>query len=265
MPGAGSVIAANQVFNVARPDGLTIGVFNRSLVLGQLTKADGVRYDMARFAWIGSPATETTVLVVRSDLPHRSAADLRRADPAPVVGSTGVGTTSYDFPLLLKAFAGANLRIILGYRSSADVMLAIERREVDGRAGSYSSFKPFIDRGLVRPLVRGRASVPVIVRLPVDEDLTADPRGKAVMALRSVPDVVGRPFVLPPGTPADIVTAYREAFRRLTADKEFETDAERAGFEIVYTPGDQALRMMRDVLASPPDVVRVFSQFFRFE
>jgi tripartite-type tricarboxylate transporter receptor subunit TctC len=265
MPGAASVIAANQVFNIARPDGLTLGAFNRNLILGQLVNAEGIRFDMARFAWVGSPATETTILAIRSDLPFRTPADLRRADPAPVVGATGAGGSTYDFPLLLKALAGLNLRIISGYPSSSQIMLAVERKEVDGRAGSYSSIKPFIDRGLVRAIVRGAASVPAIERLPLDEDLTADARAKAVMRVRSAPEVIGRPFVLPPGTPAELVNVYREAFRRMTADKEFDAEAERAGFEIKFVAGDQALRIVREVLSSPPDVVRVFSQFFKFE
>jgi tripartite-type tricarboxylate transporter receptor subunit TctC len=265
MPGANSIIAANHVFNSAKPDGLTLGAFNRNLVLGQLVKVDGMRFDMTKFGWIGSPATETTILAIRNDLPQRSPADMRRAEPAPVVGATGPGASTYDFPLLLKALAGFNLRIISGYRSSADIMLAIERKEVDARAGSYSSIKPFIDRGLVRPLVRGLASVPAIERLPLDEDLTADPRGKAVMRLRSVPEVIGRPYVMPPGTPADLLNAMREAFRRMSADKDFEAEAERAGFEIKFTSGDQAVRTVQEVLSAPSDVTRVFAQFFKFE
>lgn len=264
MPGANSIIAANHVFNVAKPDGVTIALFNRNLVLGQLVGVDGIRFDMTRFAWIGSPASETTILAIRADLPYRQATDLRRADPALIVGATGPGASTYDFPLLLKAFAGFNLRIISGYPSSSEIMLAIERREVDARAGSYSSIKPFIDRGLVRPLVRGHASVPAIERLPVDEDLTADPRAKEVMRLRSVPEVIGRPYVMPPGTPPEFVAAFREAFRRMTQDKDFEAEAERAGFEINFVSGDQALRTIRQVLNAPADVVRIFRQFFQF-
>src|SRR2546426_3240779 len=138
MPGANSIIAANHVYTVAKPDGLTIGAFNRNLILGQLVKAPGIRFDMTKFAWVGSPASETTVLTIRNDLPYRAATDLLKADPAVIVGATGPGASTYDFPLLLKALAKFNLRIISGYPSSADIMLAVERKEVDGRAGSTS-------------------------------------------------------------------------------------------------------------------------------
>jgi tripartite-type tricarboxylate transporter receptor subunit TctC len=265
MPGANSIVAANHLFSVARPDGLTLGLFNRNLVIGQLMKVEGMRVDMLRFAWVGSMASETTVLAVRTDLPYRQPADFQRAEPAVVIGATGPGANTYDFPLLLKALARFNLRIISGYPSSADIMLAVERREVDGRAGSYSSLKPFIGRGLVRPVVRARTAVPEITALPVDEDLVADPRARAVMRLRSVPEEIGRPFVMPPGTPEESVRLFREAFRQVSQDRDFLAEAGRAGFEIDFVPGDRAVRIVRDVLNAPPDVVRVFGQFFKFE
>ena len=265
MPGAGSIIAANHVYNVAKPDGLTLGLFNRNLVLGQLVKVEGFKFDMNRFSWVGSMASETTVLAIHTQLPYREAVELRRANPPVVVGATAPGANTYDFPLLLKALAGFQLRIISGYPSSAEIMLAVERREVDGRAGSYSSLKPFIDRGLVRSVVRARASVPATARLPVDEDLVTDERSKAVMRLRSTPEVIGRPFTLSPGTPADILNIYREAFRKVSEDRDFLAEAERAGFEINFVSGDQVLRIMREVLNAPSDVVKIFAQFFKFE
>lgn len=265
MPGANSIIAANHVYNTARPDGLTIGAFNRNLVLGQLVKVDGIRFDMSKFAWIGSPSSEATILAIRSDLPYRTVADLQKADPAVIIGATGPGASTFDFPLLLRAFLKMNLRIISGYPSGTDILLAVERKEVDGRSGSYSSLKASIDRGLIRPIIRTRASVPEIARLPVDEDLAPSPAAKAVFALRSVPEVIGRPFVLPPGTPAEIVRMYIDAFTRMTKDRDFLTEAERSAFDIDYTPGDEALRIVNEVLNAPRDVVRIFSEFFKFE
>lgn len=264
MPGANSITAANHVYNVAKPDGLTLGAFNRNLILGQLVNAPGIRFDMNKFAWVGSPSSETTVLTIRADLPYRTPADLVKADPAVIVGATGPGASTYDFPLLLKALAKFNVRIISGYPSSADIMLAVERKEVDGRAGSYSSTKPFIDRGLVRAVVRGRASVPAIAQLPMDEDLVPDARSKAVMRLRSTPEIIGRPFMAPPGTPEAYVRAYWDAFTKMSQDPEFVAEAERAGFEISYTRGDEAQQIVRDVFTASPDIVKIFTQFFKF-
>ena len=156
MPGANSLIAANHVYSVAKPDGLTIGTFNRNLPIAQLTKVDGVKYDMTKFAWIGSAASECTILAIRSDLPFNTFEELRKSKQQIVIGATGPGANTYDFPLLLKEFLGANLKIVTGYQSSADIMLAIERKEADARAGSYTSIRPFIDRKLVKPVLRAR-------------------------------------------------------------------------------------------------------------
>jgi tripartite-type tricarboxylate transporter receptor subunit TctC len=169
MPGANSVIAANHVYNVAKPDGLTIATFNRNLPIAQLTGVDGVKYDITKFAWIGSAANESTILAIRTELPYKTFEELRRAKEAVVIGSTGPGANTHDFPLLLKDLVGLNFKIVSGYSSSADIMLAVERKEVDGRAGSFTSLRPFIERGLVRPIVRARSTEPGIDQLPVDE------------------------------------------------------------------------------------------------
>src|SRR4051794_1712670 len=110
MPGANSMIAANHVYNVGKPDGLTIGTFNRNLPVAQLTKVQGVKYDMTKFAWIGSAASECTILALRSDLPYKSVEELKKAKQPLVIGATGPGANTYDFPLLLKEFLGLNLK-----------------------------------------------------------------------------------------------------------------------------------------------------------
>src|SRR5690348_6774926 len=175
MPGGNSIIAANQVYNVAKGDGLTIGTFNRNLPIAQLTGVQGVKFDITKFQWIGSVANETTILAIRDDLPYKTFEDMRKAKEPIVIGSTGPGANTYDFPLLLKDLVGVNLKIVSGYSSSADIMLAVERKEVDGRAGSYSSIEPFIDRKLVRPVIRARSSDKRLQDLPMDESFAPNP------------------------------------------------------------------------------------------
>jgi len=264
MPGGNSIIAANHIYNVAKPDGLTIGTFNRNLPIAQLTGVQGVKYDMTKFAWIGSAANETTILAVRNDLPYKTFDDLRKAKENVIIGSTGPGANTHDFPLLLKDLLGVKLKIVSGYSSSADIMLAVERKEVDGRAGSYTSLRPFIDRGLVHPVIRARSSEPGVEKLPVDESFAQNPRAKAIMALRSAPEVVARPYVLPPKTPADIVKAYREAFAATIKDPALVAEANKAQFDLEYTSGDEALKVMKEVLSQPKDIVDEFSKYIKF-
>ncbi len=264
MPGANSIIAANHAYAVAKPDGLTIATFNRNLPIAQLTKVDGVKFDMTKFAWIGSAATESTILAIRADLPYKSFEELKKADKPIVIGATGPGANTYDFPLLLKEFLGLNLKIVSGYQSSADIMLAIERKEVDGRAGSYSSIVRFIERGLVRPVMRARASEPGIEQLPVDENLAPNARAKAIMALRSAPEVVGRPYVMHPGTPAEHLKTMRGAFAAAIKDPELIAETKKARMELDFVDGDVAVKVMQEVLSQPKDIVEEFSKYVKF-
>jgi tripartite-type tricarboxylate transporter receptor subunit TctC len=264
MPGANSIIAANHVFAVAKPDGLTIGTFNRNLVLAELTKVSGVKFEMTRFAWIGSAASETTILALRTDLPYKTFDELRKSGKTVVIGATGPGANTFDFPLLLKEFLGVDFKIVSGYSSSADIMLAIERKEVDGRAGSYTSLRPFIDRKLVRPLIRARAVEPGIEQLPVDENLAPNARAKAIMALRSAPEVIGRPYVMPQGTPDDAVRIMREAFAKTIKDPEQIAEAKKAKVELEFVDGDEALKIIREVLAQPKEIVDEFTKYVKF-
>jgi tripartite-type tricarboxylate transporter receptor subunit TctC len=264
MPGANSIIAANHIYNIARPDGLTIGTFNRNLPIAQLTKVAGVKFDITKFQWIGSAANESTVLAIRTDLPYKSFEELRTAKETVVIGSTGPGANTHDFPLLLKELLGLNFKIVSGYSSSSDIMLAVERKEVDGRAGSFTSLRPFIDRNLVRPVVRARSSEPGIEQLPVDEEMAPNARAKAIMALRSAPEQVARPYVLPPATPADIVRAMRDAFAKAIKDPELEAEGKKAKLDLEYLPGDEAQKILVEVMKQPQDIVEEFGKYIKF-
>ncbi|HEX9674195.1 MAG TPA: tripartite tricarboxylate transporter substrate-binding protein [Burkholderiales bacterium] len=264
MPGANSIISANHVYNIAKPDGLTIASFNRNLVLAQLTNVSGVKFDQTKFAWIGSPASESTVLAVRADLPYKTFDELKKAGKTLVAGATGPGANTYDFPLLLRELLGVDLKIVSGYAGSSDIMLALERKEVDLRAGSYSSIRPFVDRGAVRLLIRGSAVESGIENLPVDEELAPNAKAKAVMALRSAPEIVGRPYVLTPGTPDDIVNTMRKAFADALKDPELLAEAKKNKMRLKFMPGDEALKVVKDVLSQPKEVVDEFGKYIKF-
>jgi tripartite-type tricarboxylate transporter receptor subunit TctC len=264
MPGANSIIAANHVYAVAKPDGLTIGTFNRNLPIAQLTNVQGVKYDITKFQWIGSAANETTILAIRSDLPYKNFDELRKAKQEVVIGSTGPGANTHDFPLLLKELLGVKIKLVSGYSSSADIMLAVERKEVDGRAGSLTSLRPFIDRKLVKPIVRARSTEPGLEQIPSDESFAPNPRAKAIMALRSAPELVARPYVLPPATPANIVKAMREAFAKAIKDPELEAEGRKTKLDLEYTSGDEAVKILREVMNQPKDIVDEFSKYIKF-
>ncbi|MEI9477801.1 MAG: tripartite tricarboxylate transporter substrate-binding protein [Deltaproteobacteria bacterium] len=263
VPGASGLIAANQIYNLTKPDGLTIVTVDRGLPIAQLLKAEGVRFDAAKFSWIGSAAIEGTVLCIRSDLPYKTFGDLLKAKEPLHLGSVGPANTSHQFPILLKEFVGLKINLVI-YPGSAESMLAIERKEADGRAGSYSSLKPFIERGLVRPVVRGKVTESGIENLPVDEDLTTDPKGKAIMAMRSAGDLMGRPFVAPPGTPPEAMAILREGFAKVAKDAELKEEAAKFMMTVEYVPADECLKVVNFVLGQPDDIAKEFSKYIKF-
>ena len=263
MPGASTIVAANYLYNIAKPDGQTIGTIFRSLLVAQLMKAEGMRFDLRKYAWIGSAGTEAYVLAIRSDLPYKTFGDLKKSKDALVLGATGYADMTYVFPSILQAFAGLNLKIAI-YPASPEVMLAIERKEVDGRAGSYSSLKPFIERGLVRLLVRGRISEPGIENLPVNEDYAVNEKGKTIMRMYSAADQIGRPYVAPPGTPIEAINILRDGFAKAAKDPELREDAKKNMLEFDYVPADECLKVVNYVLNQPDDIVKEFSKYVRF-
>ncbi|HEY3302387.1 MAG TPA: tripartite tricarboxylate transporter substrate-binding protein [Candidatus Binatia bacterium] len=264
MDGSNSMIAANHIYSAAKPDGLTIGAFNRNLPIAQLIRVEGIRFDMTKYSWIGSAASETTVLTVRSDLPFKTFEDVRKSKQQVTVGSTGPGANNHDFPLLLEEFAGVNFKIVPGYSSSADVTHAIERKEIDAWAGSYSTVKPYIDRGLIRAVVRSRGPEPDVVKLPLDEDLATSAKGKAIMAIRSAPERIGRPFVAPPGTPAETMKILREAFAKVARDKELLDEAQKAKMVIDYVSAEECLKIVREVLNQPAGITQDLTKYIKF-
>jgi tripartite-type tricarboxylate transporter receptor subunit TctC len=262
-PGAGSMIAANYVYNRAQPDGLTIGTFNRGLPFAQLTKLEGMRLDLRKFSWIGSAAAESSVFAVRGDLPYKTYNDVRNAKEPLNIGGTGPSSSSHQFPLVLTAYLGLKAKIIT-YPSNADVFLAIERKELDGLGASYSSLIPLVERGVVRPLIRGRAVEPGIENLPVNEDLTKDKMAVTIMAMLNAVDEIGRPYVAPPGTPPEIMGLLRDAFAKVGRDPDLIAEAKKVKMSVEYVPAAKVSEILNFLLAQPPEVVAEFSKYVKF-
>lgn len=264
MTGAAHLVATNHVYNVAKPDGLTLLAANPSVGIAQLTKVEAARFDLRRFQWLGSSGADGVALSVRADLPYRTWDELKRADRELVVGTTGPGSNAHDFPLLLKEFAGAKFKLVSGYPANADILLAVERKEVDVWAAFATTIKLAADRGAVRPLVRGRVAIPGYEQLPIDEDLATSPVGKAIMGIRAAPLAIGRAFAAPPATPADRVRLLREAFAKAVKDTEFVAEARKAKIEVGYISAEEVARMFQGLLEQPPEVQKEMVKYIKF-
>jgi len=264
MTGAAHLVATNNVYNVAKPDGLTLLAANPNVGIAQLTKVEAARFDLRRFQWLGSTGADGVALSIRSDLPYRSWDELKKADRELVVGTTGPGSNAHDFPLLLKEFAGAKFKLVSGYPANADILLAIERKEVDVWAAFATTIKLAADRGAVRPLVRGRVAIPGFENLPVDETLATSAVGKAIMGIRAAPLAIGRAFAAPPGTPADRVKLLREALAKAVKDAEFLEEMKKARIEVGYIPPEEVLKMFNGLLDQPPEVQKEMVKYIKF-
>ncbi len=264
MTGAAHLVATNHVFNVAKPDGLTLLAANPNVGIAQLSKVDTVRFDVRKFEWLGSSGPDGVALAIRADLPYKTFDELRKADRELVVGTTGPGSNAHDFPLLLKEFAGAKFKLVSGYPANADILLAIERKEVDVWAAFASTVRPAVDRGAVRPLVRSRVPSPGFAQLPVDEDLASDPVGKAIMGIRAIPQAIGRAFAAPPGTPADRLAMLREALAKTLRDPELRAEGDKAQIEFQHIPPEEVAKGFDTLLQQRPEVLKEMEKYIKF-
>ena len=140
MPGAGTVIAANYIYNIAKPDGLTIGLVNPAIYTDQLIGAKEVKFDWTKFSWIGSPERIDQVLFIRTDFPQKTLDELRKAPEAPRCAATGRSGAGYFLPRLLEEGLGIKVQMVVGYGGGGDMNLAMEKGEVQCRAGTVSAY-----------------------------------------------------------------------------------------------------------------------------
>ena len=178
MPGGGSMIAANFVYNVAKPDGLTIGAIFPALYFDQVVQRPEVSYDWSKFIWLGSPVKSNHLLYMRADSPFKTIHDVVKASPAPKCGATGTSSTAYYVPKLLDEVIGTNFEIVLGYQAGQDIDLAVERNEVVCRAFTLTAFfarEPFTSwrkKNFVNVLVQtGRSRDKRITQVPTIHEL----------------------------------------------------------------------------------------------
>ncbi|HVO95624.1 MAG TPA: tripartite tricarboxylate transporter substrate-binding protein [Terriglobales bacterium] len=266
MPGAGSMIAANFVYNVASPDGLTIGAIFPALYFDQIVQRPQVKYDWNKFAWLGSPVTSNQLLYMRADSPYKTIHDVIKSSTAPKCGATGTSSTAYYLPKLLDEVIGTHFNIILGYQSGQDIDLAVERDEVVCRAFTITAFfarEPFITwrkKHFVNVLMQtGRKrdqrlkETPTIYEL-MDEHKTQQ-AGRSLATLVLAGGDFGRPYVMPPNTPAEQVKIIREAFAKTVNDEEVKADAAKKKLELDPSTYDELEKLAQEVTSQPPEIV----------
>ena len=267
MGGAGSVIGANYIFNVAKPDGLWIGAVQPAIYFHQLLKQKEIKFDWARFTWVGSTDKTDQMLYMRAALPYKSLGDVRQAKEPPRCGATAAGTSGVYILKLLEETLGTRFNIISGYQGVRDIDLAVERGEVHCRAmttAAYLAREPYHTwrkNGFTRVLVQtGKArdsqfaDVPTIYEL-MNEHKTPEKDRELLRMILAATDF-GRPIIAPPGVPADQTKVLREAFMRAMKDPELLAEAKKQNLDITPTSGEDLESLAKQVTASQkPDVI----------
>jgi tripartite-type tricarboxylate transporter receptor subunit TctC len=271
MAGAGSMIAANYVYNVSSPDGLTMGAIFPALYFDQIVGRPQVKFDWAKFGWVGSPVTSNHLLYMRADTPFKTIHDVVKASPAPKCGATGTSSTAYYIPKLLDQTIGTNFEIVLGYQSGQDIDLAVERGELVCRAFTITAFfarEPFITwrkKNFVNVLMQtGRRrdkrleNVPTIYELMDKYNTSSAGRNLATLVLAA--GDFGRPYVLPPNTPEDRVKIIRTAFQKVLGDEAALADAKKKRLEIDPSSAEELEKLAKEVTSQPHEIVAKMKQ-----
>jgi tripartite-type tricarboxylate transporter receptor subunit TctC len=266
MPGAASMIAANHLYNVSKPDGLTLGAIYPALYFDQVVQRPEVKFDWSKLIWLGSPVKSEHLFYMRADAPYKSIHDIVKTSNPPKCGATGTASTAYYVPKLLDQVIGTNFEVVLGYKTGTDIDLAVERGEVICRAFTITAFfarEPFftwMKKNFVRILVQSSKTrdkripdVPTIYEL-MDQYKT-DEAGRRLANLVLAGGEFGRPYVLPPNTPAERVKIIRAAFARTIQDEAAVAEARQNQLEIEPSTAESLEALAKEVVSQPPEII----------
>jgi tripartite-type tricarboxylate transporter receptor subunit TctC len=234
MQGAGGIILANHLYNMAAADGLTLGMPGRSgFLLSNVVPQKGINYDLARFSYIGGAGSAANALWVHRRTGITSVADLKRARTPIVVGALNARSENAIAPRVLESYEGWPLKIVTGYPGFSEVLIALERGEVDAlftHEGSIANSRPdLIASGAVKPIVQ---SFDATAGVPLLTDVVVDANARALLGLVTTPSHIGLPLLGPPGIPSDRLEILRQSYQRLMDDAEYRAEAERRGLPV---------------------------------
>ncbi len=259
MPGAGSVTAANHVFNASPRDGSEIGLFAGNVAVDPVIGGVPTQYDSRKFNWIGAPAAETDVCVAAKTSSFKTFDDVLQR--AMVTGAAG--TSTYDFPVVLNSLLGAKFELVKGYKGSAGLRLALERGEIEGFCGiGLDSLHSLgLNERKVTILVQTSLKAdPRLPRIPIITDYAKSAEQRQVMALIFGWLVMDRPLAAPPDTPVDRVAALRAAFDQTMRDPDFRADLAKAALSLSPMSGGDIQNFVDEVYRTPAAVARQAAQ-----
>ena len=260
MPGAGSLRAANYVYNLAPKDGTAMGTVARGAAFDPLFGLPGTQFDATKYNWIGSAKDEVSVCVAWHTSVVKTYEDLLSKEL--IVGGTGGSADTDQFPRVLNGVLDTKMKVIIGYPGGNDVNLAMERGEVQGRCGwSWSSVKStqqkWLDDKKISVVVQlSMKKHPDLPNVPSVMDAAKTDEQKQILKLIFARQVMGRPYMAPPNVPADRVKALRDAFWATMQDKDFLEESDKAKLEITPVRGEEIQQLVIDSYKVSPEIAK---------
>ena len=266
MPGAGGLVGANYLYNVAKPDGLTILAVSRANYLDQMVGRPEVKVDFRKFNWIGSFNKAPMMAACRSDTPYKSIAAIRAAKVPPRFGQSGTGSISYVFGSLIEKILDLKIKNVTGFQSGRETDLGLERGEVDCRASSditviRAPWNRWVKENFVTFVIQqGPEKSALLPPVPTVAEL-ASPESKPLVNLMDIMlayTEFDRPFAAPPGLPRERLQILRESFERMLKDGEFAAEAKKLldWDGKTYMSGEQLQRKLEATVTQPPEVIK---------
>lgn len=258
MPGAGSLQAANYLYNIAPKDASTIALLQRGILSTRFLNPEGARFDIGKFNWIGNMSSEAGVVLAWHSTPFQTFEDLKKQEF--LVGGTGPMIDTETTPRILNALLGTRIKVITGYKGTADTSLAMERGELHGMGDwSWSNVKTrrpdYFRDNKVRILIQVTAEkLSDLPDVPNARDMVTNEEDRKVLDLFLAQKTAARPIAAPPGVPADRLKTLRDAFEAATADAQFKADALRQKIEVEPMAGAQVEKVI-ELFANAPDAL----------
>ena len=259
MEGAGSLRLANWLAGVAPKDGTVFAIIARGTAFDPLLGRGGAQFDATKLSWIGSANDEVSICTAWHTTPVATFEDLTAKEM--IVGGTGGSADTDQFPRVLNGVFGTKMKVISGYPGGNDINLAMERGEVQGRCGwSWSSVGATHPTWLTDKKIKILAQMslakhPDLPDVPLIMDFAKTEEQRQILRLIFARQVMGRPFVAPPGVPDDRLATLRRAFMDTMKDPEFLAEAGKGDFEITPVPGEEIQKLVAEVYQTPKDVV----------
>jgi tripartite-type tricarboxylate transporter receptor subunit TctC len=256
MPGAGGIRAALNAYSVAAKDGSVIFFPADSISVSQLLQPAEAKYDTTKFPWLGTISQTRGVIVVRGDA-AKNVEDMKKKEV--FMASSGTGSQTELYPALTNGLLGTKMKIVKGFDGSATAMIAIESGEMQGTTNTWQVWRrrpDWFQSGFLVPILQfGLGREPELPNTPNLMDIVSTPDDKQMVKFVSSLGPIGRGLALPPGVPADRVTALRAAFQEMLKDATFLEQAKKMDLPIDALSGEEVQRFVGEVMSTSPAVV----------